>query len=145
MRADSENLVEIANSLVIGDGSAPNCRGWGGQAGFASLGGNLSSDSSPCQLGQPGDATLAAAVVAAALADHGGWTETLALLPGSPALAAGLPAHCPERDQRGALRRSPCDAGAVEAVPVPAPAPLASGLVAAATLRLLRGRARARC
>jgi CSLREA domain-containing protein len=140
MRAQSENLVELANSLVLGDGSWPNCRGWGGDVGFRSLGGNLGSDASPCQLDAPSDATNAALVVAGALADNGGRTATLALLDGSPALAAGLPAHCPQRDQRGALRRSPCDAGAVEAVPVPEASALAGGLLAAGALAALRGR-----
>jgi hypothetical protein len=35
------------------------------------------------------------------LADNGGPTQTLALLPGSPAIAAGAPAGAPDTDQRG--------------------------------------------
>jgi hypothetical protein len=44
------------------------------------------------------------------LVDHGGPTETLALLPGSPAIGAGE--NCPATDQRGEPRDSGCDLGA---------------------------------
>ena len=45
------------------------------------------------------------------LADNGGPTETMALLPGSPAIGAG--SNCPATDQRGEPRDSGCDLGAV--------------------------------
>lgn len=143
MHTDSDNLVEIANSLVVGDGSDPNCRGRQDQVGFFSHGGNLSSDASPCQFGQASDQVGVGPTVAADLADNGGPTDTLALVEASPALAAGELAWCPQRDQRGALRRSPCDAGAVEAVPVPAPGGALAGLAAVGALAGLRARARA--
>jgi len=52
----------------------------------------------------------------APLADHGGPTETLALVSGSPAIDAAGPS-CPAFDQRGAARPAgaACDAGAYEA------------------------------
>ncbi|HEY8492760.1 MAG TPA: choice-of-anchor Q domain-containing protein [Myxococcota bacterium] len=144
MKADSPhpNKVELANTLVIGDGSDPNCRGWGGQEGFLSHGGNVSSDASPCQLDLASDRVNAGGVVAGELADLGGPTETLALLDGSPALALGVPDWCPERDQRGALRRVPCDSGAVEAVAVPEAGAVAGAAAAAGALAGLRARRR---
>jgi CSLREA domain-containing protein len=62
-----------------------------------------------------------------ALADNGGPTQTMKLLPGSPALNAGDDAACAappvnNLDQRGATRPegSHCDIGAYEAIAVPA-------------------------
>lgn len=54
----------------------------------------------------------------AALADNGGPGATLALLPGSPALDAGVAAPCPGTDQRGVGRAlgGACDSGAYERV-----------------------------
>lgn len=51
------------------------------------------------------------------LANHGGLTPTMALLPGSPAIDAGDPAFCLSTDQRGVARPigAACDIGAFEA------------------------------
>ncbi len=46
------------------------------------------------------------------LGDQGGFTETMALPAGSPAIDAG--GDCPETDQRGEPRSGPCDVGAYE-------------------------------
>ena len=53
------------------------------------------------------------------LKDNGGFTPTLALLPGSPAIDAGDNAACPATDQRGVTRPqgAACDIGAYEAAP----------------------------
>jgi predicted outer membrane repeat protein len=53
----------------------------------------------------------------APLANNGGLTQTLALLPGSPAIDAGNPASCEAADQRGVTRPLgvACDIGAYEA------------------------------
>jgi len=48
------------------------------------------------------------------LADNGGPTLTMALLPGSPAQNAALTTACPPRDQRGYLRQAACDIGPFE-------------------------------
>jgi parallel beta-helix repeat protein len=50
------------------------------------------------------------------VANNGGATQTLALLPGSPAINAGNNAACPARDQRGVNRPQDgsCDIGAFE-------------------------------
>jgi hypothetical protein len=47
------------------------------------------------------------------LANNGGFTPTMALASGSPAINAGS-GNCLPSDQRGALRVGPCDAGAYE-------------------------------
>jgi hypothetical protein len=51
-----------------------------------------------------------------ALADNGGSTQTMALLPGSPAIDAGDDSACPAADQRGVARPqgAHCDIGAYE-------------------------------
>ena len=50
------------------------------------------------------------------LQDNGGFTKTMALLPGSPAINAGDDAKCPTTDQRGVARPqgAHCDIGAYE-------------------------------
>ena len=50
------------------------------------------------------------------LADNGGPTQTMALLPGSPAIAAADPVGEPPTDQRGVPRGSPPSIGAYEYV-----------------------------
>jgi hypothetical protein len=73
----------------------------------------------------------------ASLASNGGPTQTIALLPGSPAIDAGKPVFCAAspvsgKDQRGRARRADrCSIGAFEADPatpnpLPSPAPSAT-------------------
>ncbi len=50
------------------------------------------------------------------LADNGGPTPTIALLPGSPAINAGVASGAPASDQRGVVRDSKPDSGAYEFV-----------------------------
>jgi hypothetical protein len=63
------------------------------------------------------------------VASNGGFTPTLALLFGSPAIGAGDPAACPHTDQRGAPRPlgSGCDIGAFEFSPTVTLTPLMGG------------------
>lgn len=49
-----------------------------------------------------------------ALADNGGFSQTMALQPGSPAIKAANPAQCPSLDQRCYTRNGICDIGAFE-------------------------------
>ncbi|MBZ0252765.1 MAG: hypothetical protein K8I02_05435, partial [Candidatus Methylomirabilis sp.] len=110
----------LANTIVAGTGladAAPNCGKNGPKDGFKSLGGNLSSDASPCRFLEPTDMTGVAALgLDMTLADNGGETDTLALMEGSPAIGFGVEDHCPETDQRGVARKAKCDAGAFERV-----------------------------
>lgn len=48
-----------------------------------------------------------------AFGDYGGATQTIPLLPGSPAIGLAS-ADCPDVDQRGITRSNPCDSGAFE-------------------------------
>jgi hypothetical protein len=55
------------------------------------------------------------------LQNNGGFSQTVALLPGSPAIDAGDDANCPDTDQRGMSRPrgNHCDMGAYEAEGTP--------------------------
>ncbi len=69
-----------------------------------------------------GDGNRAADPLLGALHNNGGFTLTLALITGSPAIDAGINAGCPATDQRGGTRpvdgnfngTATCDMGAVE-------------------------------
>lgn len=85
-----------------------------------SLGHNLSSDFN-CNLVQSGDLPGVDPLLGP-LAENGGFVQTLALLPDSPAIDAGDDAQCPATDARGINRpfdgdgdnTAVCDIGAVE-------------------------------
>jgi hypothetical protein len=64
----------------------------------------------------PGTGNLDVDPLLGPLQDNGGFTQTMALLPGSPAIDAGDDANCPASDQRGVSRPqdSHCDIGAYE-------------------------------
>jgi hypothetical protein len=79
---------------------------------FTSLGYNLSSDASG-NLAQTGDLQNANPLLAP-LGNYGGPTQTLALLPGSPAINGGTAAGAPTTDQRGLGREGAVDIGAFE-------------------------------
>ncbi|MCB0052836.1 MAG: Ig-like domain repeat protein, partial [Caldilinea sp.] len=64
----------------------------------------------------PGNITSGGDALLGALGDYGGDTQTMPLLPGSPAIDAGDATACPDTDQRGATRPvgDGCDMGAFE-------------------------------
>jgi hypothetical protein len=108
----------LQNSIVANN-SGGNCSGT-----ITSKGYNLSSDST-CSLNGPGDMQNTDPVLGS-LQYNGGPTQTLALLPGSPAIDAGNPSGCKDNngnllttDQRGMPRPDKedtggCDMGAYE-------------------------------
>jgi hypothetical protein len=112
------SLVTIQNSILVNN-SGGNCLGT-----FSSNGYNLSSDNS-CALNGPGDLNTTDPLLGP-LQSNGGPTETMALLPGSPAIDSGNPGGCRDGlgpllkiDQRGAPRpdgedSTGCDRGAYE-------------------------------
>ena len=57
--------------------------------------------------------TNSTSILLGALGNYGGNTETIPLLPGSPAIGAAS-ANCPATDQRGVARSATCDIGAFE-------------------------------
>ena len=132
---DVSPQAQFANSIVADAvGPGVNCRNQGGPS--VSHGYNLDDDSS-CAFNQPTDQEIDP-LLAPALGEHGGPTQTLALLPGSPAIDQGL-ASSDTIDQRGLPRPSDfteivnapggdgSDVGAFELqVPVPVPEPPAA-------------------
>lgn len=111
--------VVIQNSIVANSPSGGNCDG-----DVTSNGYNLSSDGT-CNLSNTGDLNNTNPMLGA-LQNNGGPTQTMALLPGSPAIDAGNPGGCTDgqghllkTDQRGKPRPDKedtggCDMGAYE-------------------------------
>jgi hypothetical protein len=116
----TDGTTTIANSIVAAN-SATNCAGGGT---LTSAGHDLQGDNS-CGFVAGGDITAPNPGLRA-LAANGGFTQTRALLPGSPATDAGDDASCPAVDQRGVTRPqgAHCDIGAYEYSP-----PIASASV----------------
>jgi hypothetical protein len=108
----------LQNSIVANNGSGGNCHGT-----MTSIF-SLSSDGT-CHLNGPGDRNNTNPRLGT-LGNYGGPTQTIPLLPGSPAIDAGNPSGCTDglghllkTDQRGYRRpntedRSGCDMGAYE-------------------------------
>ncbi|MFD0008417.1 choice-of-anchor Q domain-containing protein [Streptomyces sp. NPDC127178] len=108
--------LTLRNSVVAGntvDGAADDCEK--AFATITSLGHNIDGDGS-CRLTAAGDLPSRDPLVGP-LADNGGPTDTVALLPGSLALDAAD--GCPATDQRGIARPqgAACDIGAYERTP----------------------------
>lgn len=110
---DGASLVTFRNSIV-----ADSCSGSGAMAGDAH---NLEAPGSTC--GFSGTDLIGVDPLLGPLADNGGPTATMALLPGSPAINGGNPAApgsggdtCEADDQRGVARPigARCDIGAFE-------------------------------
>jgi CSLREA domain-containing protein len=111
------NTVTVRNTIVTA-GVADNTAEADCSLAFNTQGGNVL----PPGCGPGGGDRAAADALLGPLADHGGQTDTLALLTGSPALDAGTGCPPPATDQRGVSRPqgSACDSGAFE-VEVPSP------------------------
>jgi uncharacterized repeat protein (TIGR01451 family)/CSLREA domain-containing protein len=113
----SNSAFRVRNVILAGGmakGSANNCAGMI----LTSLDFNLDTDNT-CGLTEAHDIHPPNAGLAPALADNGGDTPTLALLPSSPALDHGIHVDAPPIDQRGVPRpQGPAyDIGAFEAQP----------------------------
>jgi len=78
-----------------------------------SLGGNMDS-ANTAGLDQPSDQISTNPLLAASLADNGGFTPTHASLDGSPAINRGTTTGTPSVDQRGTARDAAPDVGAYE-------------------------------
>jgi len=124
--------MRVANTLVARAATtAGNCASPSTEVGIDSVGGNLSSDASPCFFDDPRDQTGVAPGLDPRLADNGGPTETLALLEGSAAIGEGRPESCPRLDQRSVPRKEACDIGAYELAPEADATALAVAAIAA--------------
>jgi hypothetical protein len=102
--------VQAANSIFARSQGSTNCAGR-----LVDLGINISSDNSVCFTNPASMRNQDAGL--AELADNGGPTPTIALLPTSAALNGGNDAFAPRTDQRRVLRPQGkrCDVGAFEA------------------------------
>src|SRR6266536_4718855 len=120
--------VTAKNTIVAGNPSGGDCSGT-----VTTQGGNLDSDGS-CGFNQTTDRPNMDPLLGP-LGDHGGLTDTMPLLRGSPARDAGVSAGCPSTDQRGVARPQDgdgdavarCDIGAYEAANSPTTITLAPG------------------
>ena len=109
------SLIYLENSIIAGNLSGPtlaDCYG-----AFVSLDYNLIQTTTGCTIsGATAHNISGVSPQLAALASNGGPTQTMALLPASPAIDAGNDASCAPADQRGITRpQGPhCDMGAFE-------------------------------
>ena len=106
------NFATLATrTSIFSNAPGGNCDG-----ALTSQGANIES-TDQCGLHAAGD-QVGTDPLLGPLADNGGQTDTLALLPASPAIDRGT--DCPPVDQRGVARpQGPaCDIGAVELVPL---------------------------
>jgi hypothetical protein len=103
----SSGITRLKNTIVAHSPSGGNCVG-----AITNGGGNLSSDGSCPALFNNTDPHLDPN----GLQESGGLTLTIALLPGSPAIDAGVACPPPATDQRGLARPqgAACDIGAFE-------------------------------
>jgi hypothetical protein len=106
---DNAGTLTLQNT-IIANNSSQNCANTGGS--LINGGGNLDTDGT-CGVPTVSSSSLN---LDTELRDNGGPTQTLALLPGSAAIANGAEANCPFSDQRGFPRpfTSPCSTGAFE-------------------------------
>jgi predicted outer membrane repeat protein len=128
--------IIAGGTLTTGLSGDENCR-IESPLEVVSLGYNL-EDRNQCGLTAPSDKTNVAATDLGPLASNGGFTQTVALLAGSPAIDAGDPAGCADdngvalgADQRGITRPqgARCDIGAYELQQTPPPSsPVLRGL-----------------
>ena len=113
-----DTTVTVGNAIFKSGASGENIYN---AAHFVSAGHNLSNDAAGGDTGhgpggllnQPGDIRNTNPQLGP-LADNGGPTKTMALLPNSPAIDAGNDANAPPADQRGYLRNGTSDIGAFE-------------------------------
>jgi hypothetical protein len=105
--------IQLRNTIMSGDGPRPNLFADSGGT-FVSQGYNLSSDDGGGFLTGTGDLTNTDPLLGP-LQANGGPTQTMALLPGSPALNAGDPNQLGSTDQRGVVRSGGVNIGAYQA------------------------------
>jgi predicted outer membrane repeat protein len=118
----SDNSAVSSGGGIYNYGSSPVIRNsilYGNTGGeiISSVGGSPAVSYSDVQGGYPGTGNIDAYPLLSPLANNGGFTKTMALRTGSPAIDAGDDANCPTPDQRGVTRPqgSHCDMGAYEA------------------------------
>ena len=114
MFSDSSSPL-MKNTIIANSVSGGDCTG---TVDAASVNNLIEDSSSACGLANGIDGNIiGTAPLLGALGDHGGFTETMPLLPGSPAINTGSDTDCPVIDQRDETRPQGehCDIGAYEA------------------------------
>ena len=112
------SVASVTNTVISGS-SPTNCYS-NGVGTFTSSGGNNDDTDNSCLLTASGDRHDADPMADTTVRSNGGPTQTLALMPGSPLIAAGSDAGCTtgaqSLDQRGVTRPqgAHCDIGAFE-------------------------------
>ncbi|HMB23548.1 MAG: choice-of-anchor Q domain-containing protein [Chloroflexota bacterium] len=108
--------LNLSNNILANNTSGPDCTNYGTYSG---------TDHNLIEVNDTGEHACGSPFLTAdpnlgPLQDNGAFTDTLALLSGSPAIDAGDDVACPDRDQRAVIRPqgSHCDLGAYEALPV---------------------------
>ncbi len=123
IQASDTAMISLQNSLFYNNTSNRD----GGWANFHTnrpvqdSGGNLQYLSPELVIDENSDASVAEGATRAdpllgALGDNGGATPTMPLMPGSPAIDAGV-GDAPQTDQRGMMRQGAPDVGAFELLP----------------------------
>lgn len=107
-------VVSLRNTIIANSPSGGNC------FGITTNGGNNIDDDSTCGWGTANGSMSNTDPRLGSLSNNGGSTQTIRVLPGSPAIDGvtfNAPNGCPSTDQRGALRPigARCDIGAYEA------------------------------
>ncbi len=112
--------LHLTNSIIANSTGSEDCYSHNGLVATSVKTLIEDNAASPYQCGSP---FLDEDPKLGSLADNGGSTQTLALLPGSPAIDAGDDASCPDTDQRGVTRPqgSHCDIGSYEYQEAPPP------------------------
>jgi hypothetical protein len=119
--------VALYNTILAAEATEANpnpgnCGTYVEDSPFTDDGGNLSDDAAnndSCNLSS-GNGVSDASLNLGTLANNGGPTETIALLPGSVAISSATLANCPAEDQRGVTRPSSgalagtCSSGALQ-------------------------------
>jgi len=98
-------------NTIVANSPGGNCSG----SSITDEGGNL-DDGSSCRFSGTSQSNAQDGLAPDGLQDNGGTTKTIALLPESDAIDAGVEANCPQTDQRGVGRPqgAGCDIGAFE-------------------------------
>ena len=104
--------ARLANNILTGN-VGNNCFYFGGGTVFQSLGGNIDSVNT-CGFGGSDLVNTDPLVVAGAPQANGGYSLSILLQMGSPAIGYGVPSSCPVVDQRGTVRPGNCSSGATQ-------------------------------
>jgi len=126
-------VLNFANSILANSTIGSDCYNNNGYSGTIGINVNNlveTNANAPHDCGSP---LLISDPVLGSLQDNGGSTQTMALLPGSPAIDTGNDANCPSTDQRGVTRPqgAHCDIGSYEAEPPDITLPTVTSIVRA--------------